>query len=59
VLKKLRPGDIYTHAYYVPVPMLDDNGKLLPYLLEARKRGVLFDVGHGGAAFEFRQAVLP
>ncbi|MGH9718780.1 MAG: amidohydrolase/deacetylase family metallohydrolase [Bryobacteraceae bacterium] len=57
VLKKLRPGDIYTHAFYVPVPMLDDKGRLLPYLLEARKRGVLFDVGHGGAAFEFRQAV--
>jgi dihydroorotase len=57
VLKKLRPGDIYTHAFYVPVPMLDDQGRLLPYLFEARKRGVLFDVGHGGAAFEFRQAV--
>ena len=57
VLKKLRPGDIYTHAYYVPVPMLDEHGKVLPYLFEARKRGVLFDVGHGGAAFEFRQAV--
>jgi dihydroorotase len=57
VLKKLRPGDMYTHAFYAPVPMLDDNGKLLPYLLEARRRGVLFDVGHGGAAFEFRQAV--
>jgi dihydroorotase len=57
VLKKLRPGDIYTHAFYVPVPMLDERGRLLPYLFEARKRGVLFDVGHGGAAFEFRQAV--
>jgi len=57
VLKKLRPGDIYTHCYYAPVPMLDDAGHLLPYLFEARKRGVLFDVGHGGAAFEFRQAV--
>lgn len=57
VLKKLRPGDIYTHCYYAPVPMLDDHGKLMPYLLQARKRGVLFDVGHGGAAFEFRQAV--
>jgi dihydroorotase len=57
VLKKLRPGDIYTHAFYVPVPMLDEQGNLLPYLFEARKRGVLFDVGHGGAAFEFRQAV--
>lgn len=57
VLKKLRPGDIYTHAFYAPVPMLDKEGHLLPYLFEARKRGVLFDVGHGGAAFEFRQAV--
>ena len=57
VLKKLRPGDIYTHCYYAPVPMLDDQGRLLPYLFEARKRGILFDVGHGGAAFEFRQAV--
>lgn len=57
VLKKLRPGDIYTHAFYVPVPYFDDNGKLLPYLFEARKRGIIFDVGHGGAAFEFRQAV--
>jgi dihydroorotase len=57
VLKKLRPGDIYTHAFYAPVPMLDEQGRLLNYLFEARKRGVLFDVGHGGAAFEFRQAV--
>jgi dihydroorotase len=57
VSKKLRPGDIYTHAFYAPVPRLDDHGKLLSYLFEARKRGILFDVGHGGAAFEFRQAV--
>src|SRR5579864_1822583 len=57
VLKKLRPGDIYTHCFYAPVPMLDEKGRLLPYLFEARKRGVLFDVGHGGAAFEFRQAI--
>ena len=57
VLKKLRPGDIYTHAFYAPVPYFDANGKLLPYLHEARKRGVIFDVGHGGAAFEFKQGV--
>jgi dihydroorotase len=56
VMKKLRPGDIYTHAFYAPVPYFDEQGKLLPYLHEARKRGVLFDVGHGGAAFEFKQA---
>lgn len=56
VLKKLRPGDIYTHAFYAPVPYFDNEGRLLPYLREAHKRGVLFDVGHGGAAFEFKQA---
>src|SRR5689334_21585229 len=57
VLKKLRPGDIYTHTYLTAVPMLDGDGRLLPYLLEARKRGIIFDVGHGGGSFSFRQAV--
>ena len=57
VTKKLRPGDIYTHMFLASVPMLDETGRLRPYLLEARKRGVLFDVGHGGGSFLFRQAV--
>src|SRR3954447_23501407 len=57
VTKKLRPGDISTHMFLASVPMLDDAGRLRPYLLEARKRGVLFDVGHGGGSFLFRQAV--
>ena len=57
VTKKLRPGDISTHMYLGAVPMLDDKGKVLPYLFEARKRGVIFDVGHGGGSFLFRQAV--
>lgn len=57
VLKKLRPGDIYTHTYLGDVPMLDNQGRLLPYLFEARKRGVIFDVGHGAGSFLFRQAV--
>jgi dihydroorotase len=57
VLEKLRPGDISTHMYLDRVPMLDDHGRLLPYLFEARKRGVIFDVGHGGGSFLFRQAV--
>jgi len=57
VTKKLRPGDISTHMYLGAVPMLDDEGKVLPYLFEARKRGVIFDVGHGGGSFLFRQAV--
>src|SRR4051794_9393169 len=57
VLKKLRPGDISTHMYLDMVPMLDQDKKLLPYLPEARKRGVIFDVGHGGGSLLFRQAV--
>jgi dihydroorotase len=57
VLKKLRPGDIYTHTYLRVVPMLDAHGKLLPYLFEARKRGVIFDVGHGAGSFSFKQAI--
>ena len=56
VLKKLRPGDISTHCYLSWVPMLDNNGRILPYLFEARRRGVIFDVGHGGGSFLFRQA---
>ncbi len=57
VLKHLRPRDIYTHLYLDRVPMFDDNGKLRPYLLEARKRGVKFDVGHGGGSFVWKYAV--
>lgn len=57
VLKHLRPGDIYTHTYLSAVPMLDGDGRILPYLFEAKKRGIIFDVGHGGGSFSFGQAV--
>ncbi len=56
VLKKLRPGDISTHMYLGRVPMLDSSGKVNAYLFEARKRGVIFDVGHGAGSLIFRQA---
>ena len=57
VLKHLRPGDIYTHQYLQVVPMLDAQNRVLPYLFEARKRGIIFDVGHGAGSFSFRQAI--
>ena len=57
VLKHLRPGDMYTHAYLAAVPMLDENGKVRQYLFDAQKRGVKFDAGHGGGSFVFRWAV--
>ena len=48
ILALLRPGDIVTHLYSPPPHgILDDNGKLLPAVVEARKRGVLFDLGNG------------
>ena len=56
VLHHLRPGDLSTHMYLDAVPMLDEQGHVLPYLFEARKRGILFDVGHGAGSFLFRQA---
>ena len=56
VSSKLRPGDISTHMYLDDVPMLDAQGKVQPYLFAAKKRGVIFDVGHGGGSFIFRQA---
>ena len=56
-LKKMRPGDIYTHIYRKFDPTLDENGKVRAYLFEAKKRGVIFDVGHGGGSFIWRYAV--
>jgi len=56
VAEKLRPGDIATHMFRGPVPYVDGEGRLLPYLADARKRGVKFDVGHGGGSFVFRNA---
>jgi dihydroorotase len=57
VSKKLRPGDISTHMYIDFIPMLDSQGHVNPYLFEAQKRGVIFDVGHGGGSFVFNQAI--
>jgi dihydroorotase len=57
VTEHLRPGDITTHCFRAPVPWVDEHGKLYDYLRQARKRGVIFDVGHGGGSFVFRNAV--
>ena len=57
VTKHLRAGDIYTHAYLGRVPWLDANGKVQPFFHEARRRGVVFDVGHGGGSFWWNKAI--
>jgi dihydroorotase len=57
VTKKLRPGDIYTHVYSGLRDEQVASGKVNPALWEGRKRGVIFDVGHGGGSFLWRIAV--
>ncbi len=60
-MKHLRPGDIFTHTFsYGPAKretVVDENGKVKPFIYDAQKRGIIFDVGHGGGAFSWRQAV--
>jgi dihydroorotase len=48
ILALLKRGDIVTHMY-APAPngILDDNGRIFPDVLAARRRGVLFDFGNG------------
>jgi dihydroorotase len=67
ILNLLRPGDILTHAYTgfpnvagQQTNILQD-GKILPAAIEAKKRGVIFDVGHGGGSFDFTvaEAAIP
>ncbi len=57
VCEKLRAGDISTHCYRGPVPVIDENGRVYDYLYYAREKGVLFDLGHGAGSFLFRNAV--
>jgi len=57
VLKRLRAGDLQTQVYGRTVPQLDAGQKIQPWMWEARKRGVLFDVGHGSSGLWFRIAV--
>jgi dihydroorotase len=55
--QKLRPGDIYTHCYSGLRGELLPDGSVNPGMWEGRKRGVIFDVGHGGGSFDWRVAV--
>lgn len=54
VVARLRPGDILTHCFrpFPNAPMMAD-GRVREAVLEARRRGVLFDVGHGMGSFAF------
>ncbi len=55
----LRPGDIFTHAYgnVSRRESIVEAGRLRPFVLDAQKRGIIFDVGHGGSSFAYAVAV--
>ena len=57
MLKRLRPGDGVTHCFGYGKPMIGNDGKVKPHYIEARARGVKFDVGHGNNSFSFSMAV--
>jgi dihydroorotase len=57
-LDKLRPGDIYTHCFSghrEELPLA--TGKLNPAMEAGRKRGIVFDIGHGAGSFYWYVAV--
>ena len=55
VLERLRPGDVLTHCFRpFPNTPVSGQGAVKPAVLEARARGVLFDVGHGMGSFAFK-----
>lgn len=62
ILDLLRAGDVLTHAYSGAPNIANQftnivqDGKLLPAAAEAKKRGVVFDVGHGGGSFDYTVA---
>jgi len=65
-MKHLRPGDIFTHTFSSignnisrdRESVVDDiTGIVKPFIFQAQKRGIIFDVGHGGGAFSWAQAI--
>ena len=62
ILDSLRAGDILTHCYSGAPnnagqgTNIVQDGKLLPAALNAKKRGVVFDIGHGGGSFDYTMA---
>jgi len=60
-MKHLRPGDIFTHCFGQlrdREAIVDTNTKnVKPFVWEARKKGIAFDVGYGSISFAYSQAI--
>eukprot|EP01050_Picozoa_sp_SAG11_P024026 SAG11_NODE_5003_length_1695_cov_1.113409_1_plen_421_part_00 len=57
-LEQLRAGDVVTYVFRsTPHNIIrPQDGRLAPAIAAAARRGVLFDIGHGGNAFDFTVA---
>jgi dihydroorotase len=59
--KHLRPGDIFTHCFAqlnTREAIVDTTTKKIkPFVIEAQKKGIVFDVGFGAISFSFSQAI--
>jgi dihydroorotase len=61
ILAQLQPGDVLTHCFKGGLErILDPNDRVWPEVADAARRGILFDVGHGGGSFQWQvvQAAL-
>ena len=57
VVARLRRGDVLTHCFRpFPNAPIDGEGRVKPAVLEARERGVIFDIGHGQGSFSWKTA---
>jgi dihydroorotase len=57
VIARLRPGDVLTHAFRpYPNTPVTAQGTVKQAAIDARRRGVLFDIGHGKGSFAFKTA---
>ncbi|MEL6998656.1 MAG: amidohydrolase/deacetylase family metallohydrolase [Pseudomonadota bacterium] len=57
LVARMRPGDVLTHCFRpFPNSPATTQGTVKPAVCDARKRGVLFDVGHGKGSFSFKTA---
>jgi dihydroorotase len=66
LLDLLRPGDIVAHIFSGQGNNVVQNGKVIQEAFEAKKRGVIMEIAHGRASFDYtvaepaiRQAFLP
>lgn len=58
VLDLLDKGDVVTHTYHGKVNGLLNNSKIIKKAIEAKNRGILWDVGHGTSSFNFNTAKI-